>query len=126
AERACVAILARRASRQRSRQVRDASGDDPATPVEQVLEAARDERLPAVERHRRLELAIRKLRQPFARAGDAREALDVVVPRCEIRVANRPVRADAVARVRLEIEVAQAIALPAPEQRAAADLVRAE
>ena len=62
---------------------------------------------------------------PSTRAGDAGVPLDVVVPRRDVGVADRPVDRDAFLRVGLEVEVAPAIALAAPHQRAAADLIAA-
>jgi hypothetical protein len=53
-------------------------------------------------------------------AAHAREALDVRVPGRDVGVADRPVDAVAVAQVGLEVEVAPAVAVPAPEQRLAA------
>ena len=50
---------------------------------------------------------------------------DVVVPRREVGVANRPVDRDAVLRVRLEIEIAEAIALSSPRERPSADVIAA-
>ena len=50
---------------------------------------------------------------------------DVVVPRRDVLVADRPVDGDAVFRVRLEVEVAPAVALTPPQQRAAADVIAA-
>ena len=79
----------------------------------------------AVERHRRLKLPVGQLRQAFDRSGDAREALDVVVPRREVRVADRPVDRDAVLAFASKSKSPQAIALPAPRQRAAADVIAA-
>ena len=81
--------------------------------------------LEAVHLHRRQELAVGQLRQAVAAAADAGKALDVVVPRRDVRVADRPVDGDAVARVGLEVEVAPAVRLPPPEQRAAADVIAA-
>ena len=81
--------------------------------------------LEAVHRHRRQELAVGQLRQALAAAADAGEALDVVVPRRDVLVADRPVDGDAVARVGLEVEVAPAVRLPAPQQRPAADVIAA-
>jgi len=74
--------------------------------------------LDAVQRHRLEEFAVGELRQPLRLAADADEGLDVVVPRGDVRVANRPVDADAFARVRLEVEVAPTIDLAAPHDRA--------
>ena len=102
-----------------------AAGNDPAVSAELLREPAGDRLLGAVERHRRLELPVRKLRQSFNRSGDARVLLDVVVPRREIRVADRPVDGDALAAVGLEVEIAESVALAAPGQRAAADVIAA-
>ena len=52
-------------------------------------------------------------------------ALDVVVPRRHVRVADRPVDRDAVLEIRFEIEIAEAIALASPRQRPSADVVAA-
>ena len=82
--------------------------------------------LDAVELHRRQELAVGQLRQAFGAAAHADEALDVVVPRRDLGVADRPVDGDAVLRVRFEVQVAPAIALPAPHDRAAADVIAAD
>ena len=82
--------------------------------------------LDAVQIHRRQELAVGQLRQPFGAAAHADEALDLVVPRRELGVADRPVDCDPVLGVRAEIQVAPAIGLPAPHQRAAADVVAAD
>ena len=49
--------------------------------------------------------------------------LDIVVPGCEILVADRPINGNAFAPVGLEIEIAPTVAVPAPEEGAAADLV---
>ena len=51
--------------------------------------------------------------------------LDIVVPGREIFVANGPIHGDTLARVGFEIEIAQTITVPPPQQRAAADLVAA-
>ncbi len=54
------------------------------------------------------------------------ERLDVIVPGSEVGVAQGPVDADALPEVRLEVEIAPAVALAAPKQRASADVVAAE
>ena len=79
-----------------------------------------------VERHRRLEFAIGKLWQALRRARYADELLDLVVPRRQIGIADRPVGAVAIALVGPEIIVRPAVSLPAPGQRTAAELVRPE
>src|SRR5258705_157709 len=76
----------------------------------------------AVQRHRLEELPVGKLRQPFGLAGDPDELLDVVVPGRDVRVPNRPIDGDALTGVRLEVEIAPAIDLPAPHDRAPANL----
>ena len=81
--------------------------------------------LDAVERHRLEKLAVGKLWQPFRLAADTHERLDVVVPGGDVGVANRPVDADAFARIRLEVEIAPAVDLPSPHDRAPAHLAAA-
>src|SRR5215510_6320939 len=76
--------------------------------------------------HRRQKLAVRQLRETFACARDADELLDVGVPRRDVGVANRPVVAVTVLRVRLKIQVAPTIDLPAPRDRPTTDLASAE
>ena len=63
-----------------------------------------------------------KLRQTFGLAADSGELFDVVVPRRDIGVANRPIDGDAVFQIGFEIEIAPAIALAAPGDGLAADL----
>ena len=79
-----------------------------------------------IERHRRLELAIRQLRQTFGRARNTDELFHLVIPRRHVGIADRPVGAVAVAAVGAEVVVRPAVGLPSPGQRAAAKLVRAE
>ncbi len=66
------------------------------------------------------------MRQSFLLAAHADEALDVIVPRRDVGVADRPVDGDAVAQVGLEIEIAPAVHLASPDDRLAAHLPRAE
>ena len=91
-----------------------------------VAEVARDRLLHRVldagHLHGRQQDAVRQLGEPLRLAADADELLDVRVPRGEVRVADRPVDPDPVARVGLEIEIAEAIRLPRPHDRAPADL----
>src|SRR5471032_1273616 len=51
--------------------------------------------------------------------------LDVIVPGSEVGVADRPVDGDSFLCVGLEVEVAPAITLTTPHQRASADVVAA-
>ena len=127
AANAQVAVLARaslRTVRKRSRQMRDAADRELA--LELVRHRLLQMSLDAVEVHRRQELAVGQLRQSFGAAAHADEALDMVVPRRELGVTDRPVDRDAVLRVRLEVHRAPAIALPAPHDRAAADVIAAD
>src|SRR5215472_18108309 len=78
--------------------------------------------LRTVELHRREEFPVRKLCQALGLAAHADELLDVAVPGCDVRIADRPVDRDAFARVGLEVEVAPAVDLPPPHERAATDV----
>ena len=71
-------------------------------------------------------MAVGQLRQPFGLTRDAYERFNLVIPGCQIGVADRPVRAMAIALVRAEIIVRPAIALTPPRQRTPSKLVRAE
>src|SRR5688572_19214770 len=93
--------------------------------VELLGEPAGNGFLGAVERHRRLKLTVRQLRQAFDRSGNAGVSLDVVVPRREIGVANRPVDGDTFLAVRLEIEIAEPVTLAAPCERSATEVITA-
>ena len=64
--------------------------------------------------HWRQKFSIGKLRQSFRLPGDSDEILHVVVPRRNVLITNRPVNGDPFALVRLEIQIAPAIRLPAP------------
>ena len=99
----------------RLREIRHTS-DEHRTAVERLGDAALHLFLEAVHLHRRQELAIGELRQTVARTADSREALDVVVPRNQFVIANRPIHADALLCVGFEIHRTPAIALAAPHQ----------
>ena len=66
-------------------------------------------------------MSVRQQVIAFAHSGDAHVALDLVVIRRDISIADRPILAKAVVRRGLEIEIAQAIALPAPDIGSAAN-----
>src|SRR4029077_20526706 len=83
-------------------------------------------RLGTVQLHRRQELTVRKLRQTLRLAADADELLDVRVPRGNVRGADPPVHADALLRVRLEVQVAPAVDLASPHDRAPAHVTAAD
>src|SRR6266550_53203 len=53
---------------------------------------------------------------------DSDELLDVAPPRCQILVTERPIDADALARVGLEVEIAPAIDAASPHNRASANM----
>ena len=78
-----------------------------------------------IQRDRRQELTIRQHVQPFAGASDAGELLHMVVPGRDVGIADGPVDADAFLGVGFEIQIAVAIALARPDQRAPADLIAA-
>ncbi len=121
-----VAVLTGGASRQWSREVRRAPGDDSTPAAELPLQPAGDHLLAAVEGHGRLELSVRELWHPLPRPRDARVAFDVIVPGSDVGVADRPVDRDPLSRVGLEVEVAPAIALAAPHERAPAHVIAAK
>src|SRR4051812_2225422 len=73
-------------------------------------------------RHAGQELAIGQLAQAFFVAADADETLDVRIPGRDVLVANRPVVAMAVLRIRAEVEIAPPVDLPPPGDRATAEL----
>ena len=122
---AAVARLARAPAVVRLAEHGAAAGDQ--DPVAEHLRQPRLEvRLDAVHLERRQQLSVGELRQAGVLAADADEALDHVVPRRDVRVADRPVDADAFPRVGREVEVAPAEAVPGPQQRSAADVIAAE
>src|SRR5262249_26304543 len=78
--------------------------------------------LGAVQLHRWHELPIGQLRQALRLSAHTDEPLDVAVPGRNIRVAYRPVDADTLLRVGFEVQVTPSIDLPAPRDRAPADV----
>ena len=117
-----AAVVARGAPPVRLRENRGASDRQHPLPGEMLRDAVLDHLLRAVQRHRREELAVRELRQAERFARDPDELLHVVVPRRDIGVADGPVDAEPVARVRREVEVAPAVHLPTPHDGLAAHL----
>ncbi len=103
---------------------RPADGEVPLA-AERRLQLFPDMPLGAVERHRRQELAVRELGKAEPLAAHPDEALDVAVPGGDVGVPDRPVGAVAVAEVGGEVEVAPAVHLPAPHDRAPAHLAPA-
>src|SRR5579871_4002847 len=95
-----------------------------------ALGIARTEPLPhrfldSRQLHWLLQDAIGQMRETQRLAADSHKTLDIVVPRQQIGIANRPVDAYPLAHVRFEVEVAPAEAIPAPRQRLATHLVAA-
>src|SRR6185369_17440699 len=122
-----IAVLTRaslRTVRQGRGQVGDAADRQPA--LELLRHRLLQMSLDAVQVHRRQEFAVGQLRQVLGATADADEAFDVLVPRRELGIANRPVDGNADLRVRAEVDVAPAIALPAPHDGAAADVIAAD
>src|SRR5215470_12882979 len=64
--------------------------------------------------HRRQEFAVGKLWQAFRLPADAGELFDVVVPGCNVRIANGPSDGDAFRKIRCKIEIAPAVTLTSP------------
>src|SRR5690606_18822762 len=115
-----AAVVASGAAVVRLRQHRSAADGGHAAHL--GLETVAEPRLAAGKAHRRLEDRVRQLRQPFGQAADADVALDLLVVRHEVLIGDRPVDAVAVAARGLHVDVAHAVGLAAPGQRAAADL----
>ena len=80
--------------------------------------------VPLGDRHRHagLEPAVRQLRQPLRVPAHSDAAFHVVVPGRDVGIADGPVDAVAVARIRLEVEVAPAIHLATPDDGAPSHL----
>src|SRR5262245_788339 len=72
--------------------------------------------------HRRQELTIWKLRKSLHLTAYADEVLHVVVPRSNVLITDRPVDADALAQIRLKVQVAPTVSLPSPDNGASAYL----
>src|SRR6267378_1909771 len=121
-----AAVVAGGAPAVRLREDRDPADRHDPLAREVLGDAVPDHLLGAVQRHRGEELAVGQLRQAKALAADAGEPLDVIVPRRDVGVADRPVHAQAVARVGLEVEVAPAVHLPPPHDGPAAYLASAD
>src|SRR5206468_10981964 len=99
-------------------------GDEPL-PAELLQQDLTSSCLGRVELPGPLELSVRKMREIFLPSLDANEFLDVAPPRRQILVANRPIDAVSLARVRLKIEIAPAVHAATPHDRSAADLTTA-
>ena len=85
-----------------------------------LLDPVAQRGLRAGHRHRRLELAVGQPWQAFGHPLDADVLLDQVVERFDVLVADRPIRAVAVVRGRLEFQIADPQRLAAPDVGAAA------
>ena len=105
-------------------QVRRAADGDPAL-RESSFDPGFEILLDNVEIHRRLEDAVRQVGQTLCGAADTHPALDIIVPRRNVGIADRPVSADALLGVGFEIQIAPAIALPAPGDRTTANMIAA-
>ncbi len=101
------------------------TADDQVALGERGLDLRLDRFLHAIHFERRLEYAVRQLRQSFRRTADAGECFHVVVPGRYVIVADRPVDAVTVFRIRAEVDVAPAITLPVPLQRPPAEVITA-
>ena len=90
-------------------------------PVELLGQRFLQHHLAAGEGHGRQEVAVGQNLQSFLAAVDADVALDPVVVRRDVGVADRPVHAVAVEAGGLEVVVAHPVRLARPHDRAAAD-----
>ncbi len=90
-------------------------------PAQLVLDACLHLPLGAGEAHGRVELAVGQLVDALEHPRDADVLLDLVVVGGEVGVGKRPVLTEAVEGRGLEVEVGVAVALPAPDVRAASD-----
>ncbi len=115
-----VAVMARRPAAVRHGQVGHTVGHHP--PPELPADHVPRLHASAGQRHRRQELAVGKLRDLLARSAHADEVLDAVVVRLQLPVADGPVLTVSVAARRLELVVAEAVALARPAEGLAADL----
>src|SRR5688572_4707709 len=125
AARALVAALAWPASIVLARQHRGGAADELALAPELRRHASADVLLERVHLERRLQDLLGQLREARVLAARADEALHVFVPGLDVRVADRPVDADALAQVRLEVEIAEAEYVARPHERASADVITA-
>ncbi len=112
--------MARGAAAVCARQNGGAADGHPPFAREVLGDRIADHELCARHRHRRQEFSVRQLRQLFGLAAHSDEVLDVVVPRSDVLVADGPINGDLFARIGLKIQVAPAIALPAPHDGPAA------
>ena len=104
----------------------DAADRHPARSAEGPVDRTGDVFLDAGHPHGRQEHPVGNLRQTLGAPADPRESLDVGVPRSDVCVADRPVHAVTVARVGLEVQVAEPVALAAPHDRPSAHLASAD
>src|SRR6202035_2595781 len=90
--RAYVAILTSGATEFRLRlgQIGRASDGQPAIWILR-RNAVADVRFDHIERHRRLKMPVRQLRQALGCAGHTHEVLDMVVPGSDVAIADGPV-----------------------------------
>ena len=117
-----TAVVARRAALMRPSQDRT-----PADGQNALASPAFGHRVPgmhlgAVELHRWQELTVRQVREALRLSAHSDEFLDVRIPGRDIRVPNRPVDRNVFLGVRFEVEIAPAVHLPPPHDRAAADV----
>ncbi len=113
------AVMTGRAAVQRRGEVGGAPDRDQA--IQLRVDTLAHRALRTRHRHRRLEHPVRQPGIVLSLPRHADVRLDDVVVRREVGIPDRPVDADAVARGGLEVEVAEAIGLTAPDIRAPAD-----
>ena len=81
--------------------------------------------LGGVELPRRHKFPVGEMREPLFSSLDADELLDITPPRRQVLVAKRPIDANSLACICLEVEIAPAIDAAPPHDRATTDLTAA-
>ena len=108
--------------------VQHAVGGDAGAPGNQLAAHLRDRALQQhfafVQLQRPLIEAVRQMRNAFLRAADAEQRVDLVVIRRDVGIADRPVFAEAVLRLPLEIHLGEPQRHAAPHVRLAAKHAR--
>src|SRR6185312_559010 len=122
---AAVPELTSGPARDRRRQIGHASDYHTTLPLVMLFYPCRYIFLHTVQFHRREELSVGQMRQPFLAAADPDEPLHMIVPGFDIFIPDGPVYGPAFARVGIEIVVAPTVALSSPYDCFAANLIGA-
>jgi len=79
-----------------------------------------------IERDRRQKLTVGQDIQAFNRTRNARKPFNMIIPWCQVFIADRPINRNTFPGIGLEIDRCQAITLPPPQQRAPTDVIPAD